>query len=155
MGEAVPTLLGAWPEASQHWSLQAIGWSPFSVPKWQPLGQLMPVSFPWGLYHQCPCLHSQPQPTHTSPGDLPRPTGSSGSVSYGITALPWVLVHMKTCECPLRVESVSPSPAQLLLSSPAGLQSQVLWRLLLLMPDPQTGEPDMGLRNLTPMGRPL
>ena len=140
MGEAGPTLLGAWPEASQHWSLQAIGWGLFSVPKWQPLGELMPVSFPWGLYHQSPCLHSQPQPTHTSPGDLPRPTGSSGSiVSYGVTALPWVLVHMKTCACPPRVESVSPSPAQLLHSSPTGLQSQVLWQLLLLMPGPRLG----------------
>ena len=155
MGEAVPTLLIAWPEASQHWSLQAVGWGQFSVPKWQPLGELMPMCFPWSLYHQCPCLHSQPQSTHTSPGDLPRPAGSSGSVSYGVTALPWVLVHMKTCAWPLRVESVSPRPAQILHSSPAGLQNQVLWGHLLLMPDPQTGEPDMGLRTLTPVGEPL
>ena len=42
--------------------------------------------------------------------------------------------------------SVNPSPVEFLQSSPAGLQSQMLWGLLLLKPDPQTGEPDFGLR---------
>ena len=34
----------------------------------------------------------------------------------------------------------------LLHSGPVGLQSQMLWELLLLLPDPQTGVPDVGLR---------
>lgn len=36
-----------------------------------------------------------------------------------------------------------------------GLQSQLLWALLLLLPDPQAGEPDMGLRTFTPVGEVL
>ena len=31
----------------------------------------------------------------------------------------------------------------------------MLWELLLLMPDPQVEEPDLGLRTLTPVGEPL
>ena len=30
----VSTLLVVWPEVSQHWSLQAVGWGQVSVPKW-------------------------------------------------------------------------------------------------------------------------
>ena len=48
--------------------------------------------------------------------------------------------------------SVSPSPLELLRSSPAGLQSQMLWGFLLLMPDHWSLT--WGLRTLTPMGEP-
>ena len=48
----------------------------------------------------------------------------------------WVLVYIRPCVHPLRVDSVSPSSVELLQSSPNGLQSQILWGLLLLMPDP-------------------
>ena len=51
--------------------------------------------------------------------------------------------------------SISPSPAAFLHSSPTGLQSQMLWGLLLSLPDPQAGEPDVGLRTLTPVREPL
>ena len=102
----VPTLLVVWPEVSWHWSLQAIGWGSVSVPKWQLSGELMPKSIPWGIHCQCPCLHSEPQLTPTSPGDPPRPAGRSGLGSYGGTALPWVPVHMKTCVPPARVKSL-------------------------------------------------
>ena len=44
--------------------------------------------------------------------------------------------------------SISPSPVEFLQSSSAGIQSQVLWELLLPMPDLQAEEPDMGLRTL-------
>lgn len=50
---------------------------------------------------------------------------------------------------------LSPSPVELLQSSPTVLHSQMLWRLLLLMPDPQAGEPNVGLRTLMPVGQPL
>ena len=56
--------------------------------------------------------------------------------------------------CPPRVCAPS-SPVELLRSSPAGLQSQMLWGLLLRMPDPQAGEPDGELRTLTPVGELL
>ena len=48
--------------------------------------------------------------------------------------------------------SVSLSPVELLQSSSYGLQSQMLWGLLLPIPDPKTGEPNMGLRILTYVG---
>ena len=40
-------------------------------------------------------------------------------------------------------------------SRPTGLQSQMLWGLLLPMPGPQAGEPNVELRTLTPVGEPL
>ena len=47
--------------------------------------------------------------------------------------------------------SVSPSLVEFLQSSPTGLQNQMLWELFLLLPDTQTGDPDMGLGTLIPM----
>ena len=38
---------------------------------------------------------------------------------------------------------------------PTGFQSQMLWGLLLLIPDPQTGGPDVGLGAFTPVGELL
>ena len=67
--------------------------------------------------------------------------------------LPLVLVHTTSKSG----VSVSFSPVELLQSGPVGpvgLQSQILW-LLLLMLDPQAGEPIIGLRTLTPVGEPL
>ena len=74
-----------------------------------------------------------------------------GLAQASLTLLPffWVLMHLYA---PFRVKSVSPSPADLLHSSPTGLQSQMLWGLLLFMPDPPEGDPDMGLRILTSVG---
>ena len=68
--------------------------------------------------------------------------------------MPWVPVHVKPRVHPPRVESLVPlSPVELLQSSPTGFQSQTLWRLFLLIADPQAGEPDVGLRTLTSYGR--
>ena len=49
---------------------------------------------------------------------------------------------------------ISPSPVRFLQLSPVGLQSQMFWGLF-LMQEPHAGEPDMGLRTLTPVGEPL
>ena len=51
--------------------------------------------------------------------------------------------------------SVAPSPVELPGSNTTGFQSQVLWGFLLLLPDPQAGEPDMGLRTFTMVGKLL
>ena len=51
--------------------------------------------------------------------------------------------------------SVSPSPMELLYTNPTGLNCQMLWEFLLLMPGPQEQGPHMGLRTLTPVGEPL
>ena len=51
--------------------------------------------------------------------------------------------------CAIKREiSTSPGPMGLLQLSPTGLQTQMLCRLILLVPDPLAGEPDMGLRTL-------
>ena len=48
-----------------------------------------------------------------------------------------------------------PSPLELLHLCPSGLQSLMLWRLLLPVPEPQAAQPNVGLRTLTPVGEPL
>ena len=159
----VHTLLVVSPEASQHWSLQAVGWGQISVPKWQPVGELILSNIPWGLHHQCPCPHYGPQPTFTSPVEPPRPIGRSGSGAYGVTALPWVPVHVKPCVHPPRVEFCFPQscgapalkphwPSKLNVLGPSKLN---VLGAPPLMPDPQAGKPDMGLRTFTPVGEPL
>ena len=58
--------------------------------------------------------------------------------------------------CAIKREiSTSPGPMGLLQLSPTALQSQTLCRLILLVPDPLAGEPDMGLRILIPVREPL
>ena len=83
-----------------------------------------------------------------------RPAGRSDSGSCGVTAFAG-----SQCACNFvglpRAESVPPSPVELLHSSPAGPQSQMLCGLLLPTPEPQTGEPDTGLRILTPVREPM
>ena len=51
--------------------------------------------------------------------------------------------------------SVYSRPVEVLKSSLAGLQSQMIWRLLFLIPDSQAWESDVQLRTLTPVGEPL
>ena len=60
-------------------------------------------------------LRREPLLTHTSTGDPPILAGRFGSVSCGVTVpFPWVLLHVTFYLCPPRVESVSPSPAEVL-----------------------------------------
>ena len=47
--------------------------------------------------------------------------------------------------------SVSPSPVEVLKSNHTSLQNLILWEFLLLLPDPQVGKPDVGLRTFTPV----
>ena len=86
--------------------------------------------------------------TPASAGDPPTLAGRSGSVSCGVTTpSPWVLM------CTLQSGvSVSPSPVEVLQSNPTSLQSLILWEFLLLLPNPQIGTPDVGLRTFTPVG---
>ena len=53
------------------------------------------------------------------------------------------------------VVSISPSPMELLHTSPTGLQYQILWGPFLPVPDTHTWEFDVGLRTLTPVGEYL
>ena len=54
-------------------------------------------------------------------------------------------------ECPLRVELLF---FPVLQSNPADLESQMFWRLLLPLTDPQVGEPDVRLRTFIPVAEP-
>ena len=62
---SITALLVVWPEASQHWSLRPIGWGQVLASKWQPLGQLTPMSTLRYFFHQCSCPGSEPQPYPT------------------------------------------------------------------------------------------
>lgn len=62
-------------------------------------------------HRRSPCLASGPHLILGSPRDSLRLSGRSMG-SYGVTALPWVPVHMKICvNCP-RVESLFPQVLQ-------------------------------------------
>ena len=66
-GGCMPTLLIIWPEASQHWRLQAFGWGQVLVRKWQPSRGLVPMKTPQNYHCQCPCPRSEPQPSPPPP----------------------------------------------------------------------------------------
>ena len=87
--------------------------------------------------------------------DHPIPTGSYDPDSYEVTAFsPSLGVHEILCVPSKSRVSVSPSLVEFLWSNPANLQGHMLWGLLSL-PDSQAGEPDVGLRILTPVREPL
>ena len=98
----------------------------------------------------------EPQLPPASPGYSLRPVGRPGPGSYQITAF---VLGPGACEilcAPFKNEvSISPSPVGLLQLSPAGFQSQMLWGFIFLVLDPWAGEPDMGLRTLTPVRESL
>ena len=84
-------------------------------------------------------------PHAIAPVDPQRPADRSGPDSYEVSFctgsqftqdLVWAL--QKWGLCFLRT-------VELLQSNPAGLQIQMFWGLLLPIPNPQAGEPDMGL----------
>lgn len=91
------------------------------------------------------------------PPRLSRPAGGSGPDPSGVAALAWVPVHVKSCVCSPRVESLFPR----LLWTQASLtikvkcsgdsSSQCLNPTL----NPQTMYPDVGLRAVTPRGESL
>ena len=98
-------------------------------------------------------------------GDLSTLAYRSGSASYEITAFTLGPSACETVCPPFTSEmSISTSPLGLLKLSPAGLQSGMLWGLVPQVQDhPPTaprrgwgvGEPNVGLRALTPVGELL
>ena len=127
----VPTLLVFWTDASQHWSLQAIGWGQASVPKCQPQGEVMPMNIPCGLCQQCPCSLSelqlppasqetlQDQQEHLSqaPKDSLLFSGSWSMWKLVYAFQEWSLCFLQSCGTP------SPKPCGPLKPSALGAPS--------------------------------
>lgn len=140
----VPSLLVVWCEASQHQSPQAVGQGQILVVTSQASCQLSD-EYSQISSHIFSLLSPkrEPQLSPASLGDSPYQAGRSSQGSLEITAFAVdprvheILYASSKCRV-----SVFPRPLELLHSSPAGLQNQMLWGLLLLMPTPQT-------RNLT------
>ena len=95
----------------------------------------------------------QPTPVFL-PGKSHGP-GALQATVHGITKSQTRLNDFTTLHSKSDV-SIFPSLVELLQSSPAGLQSQILWGLFFLVLDPWAVGADMGLRTLTPpVGEPL
>lgn len=95
----------------------------------------------WDLYLQClasTVSHSTP----AFPGDPPKPTSKTVLDSHGVPDLPWDPLHRKLCVHTPRAESLFPA-------TPNDVE------LLLPVPDPKAGKPDMVFKMLTPIGEPL
>ena len=125
--------------------------------KRQPPAELTSMNTPQYFFHHCSCPHSEPQP---SLGDLsPQEALQSQKVGLGQVPMKSLLfpcpVHMRPCLLPSK-SVVCLSPVKCLGSRSTGIQSQILcWGFLLPVPDAQTGESDVELRTVTPMGEPL
>ena len=112
----------------------------------------MPRSTSQNFRCQRPRPHGETEPPPACAGDPPTPAGRSGSVSPGVTA-PSPGSRFAHYFVPSKSGvSVSPSPVEVLQSVPTKLQSLILYEFLLLLPDPQVGKPDVGLRTFTPVG---
>ena len=140
------------PEESHHWGLQPVAWGQVLVLRTQARCQPSDEYMFTLSFYVLRESHSHPR--------LPRrpckPAGWSGPDSYEVTAFALGLGVHESLYAPSKCGvSVSPSPVEFLQSSPPALQSQMLWGIFLLMPDPQAEEPDVGLRTLIPVGQLL
>ena len=83
-------------------------------------------------------------------GDPPGSAVRSGPGSYEVPSFPSSPNVHKTLCVPSKTGVCFPQSCnQALLAFKA-----ILWRLLLLISEPQTGQPDMGFRPLIPIGKP-
>ena len=122
-------------------------------PKWPPPENDMLLNIPRSF--QCP----SPTTSHIHPC---FPRRSSKNCSQVRPRFLWRLcfaLGASACESlcvPFKNGvSVSPSPVELLCTSPTGLQCQMLQGLFLPVPDPLTWEFDVGFRTLTHVGESL
>ena len=105
----VPARLVVWPEASQHWSLQAVGWGQVLGRKgWPPGGPTsMSTLQNYRCQFLCPC--SEPQLPPASARHPPILAGRSGPVSHKTTAFfPESWLHTRPCVYPPRVKFLFP-----------------------------------------------
>ena len=95
--------------------------------------------------YQDHCPWAEPLLTHASTGDPPTPAGSFGSVFCGVTAPFLSFGGHKVLFMPSKIGvSLSPSPMEVLLSNPTGLQGQIPWGFPVFLLGPQAGKPEVG-----------
>ena len=129
------------------------GWCQI-FPKCQPPWELTPVNISGASSSNVlPPQWAKAAPA--LPGYPSQPTSRPDPDYYGVPALPWGPVHVESYVRPSRMESVYPSPVEFLCTYPAGFQCPMLWRLLLSMPDPCAGEPNVGFGTLTLVVEPV
>ena len=146
-GESVSALLVVWPEVSQHWSLQSIGWGQVLVSMLRPSGELTPVNIVQYLCYLHSCSHSEPQPPPASTGDQI----SLISVSVSSMLFPWVLVCMR-CVHPPRVENLFPQGCGVPVIQPHWPSMINYLGAPIQNANPSTCESDTGLKTFTLMG---
>ena len=134
--------------------LNADGWGQI-FPKWPPLEKHTLMNIPKSFASNA----LLPQQATVTPC---FPRRSSKNCSQVQPRFLWRLcfalgpsTHESLCVPFKNGVSVSPSPVELLHTSPTGLQCHILLGLLLTVPDPHTWEFDVGLRALTPVGESL
>lgn len=141
-----------WPEASQHWSPQAVGGlclgakmvtSRTANTNEYSLSSLLPVSFPPTI------SHSWPLPPNETLQDLQVCLAHVESLLCSGSQGTWKLAYALQAGSHYFLQCV-----ELLHSSTTELQSQVLWGFLLLRPGSQAQDPDVGLWTLTFVGGP-
>ena len=144
VGDCVPILLVVWPEVSQHWSLQAIGWCQNSDLQESSHQGIFP-----GVSTSSVLI---PTVSHSHPPPAPQETLQD--LQVGLAQAPMESLFCPGSQCTWKLVCVLkewslcfPRSLQLLHSSLTGLQSQILWGLLLLMPDLQPVEHDVGAQN--------
>lgn len=101
------------------------------------------MNMPQYLHHQGLWPPDEPQQLPVSPGDPQSQQVVLPQAPPKSLLLPWFR-HAETPCVPSKSGVCSPSLVEPLLSIPAVLSSQMIWRLLLPLPDPQAGDPDMG-----------
>ena len=107
-------------------------------------GNLLQKDLCQGCCIQCPWTHGRPMSTHAYTGDYWTLTGKSVLVSCGVTApFFWVLMHTRFCFWSPRV--CFPSP----VIKSHWLQSQILWRFSVPLPDHQVGKSLVGPKTFT------
>lgn len=124
--------------ACQNAQILSISWPP---------REPTPVSFSWYYCCYCPCPHSEPQLHSTSPGYPSRPQLGLTQAPMKSLTFPCVLVHTRPCVSSKSEVSFSLGSVKFLWLDATGFQSQMFSGLLLPMPYPHVGEPDLGLRS--------
>ena len=151
-----PTLLVVWHPNNGDYRL--LGGARFS---WKN-GGLQEGSCQWVLLRIPLPVSLSPQWATAAPytGNLLIPAGrSSQAPKWSLFPIPQPcptaprgLTCTRPCVCSPRMDILFPP---VLWSKPTGLQSQMFWGLLLLLPEPQAGEPNVWFRSLTLMGEPV